>query len=169
MSYYKTRKAAWTAMILMDHLQLHGVIQFTPLADGSVRFYAKGLWSILSWNGQKLVLTPCVVVKKAPKPVDVRIPTTADMFEQRGDKWNAHNIQHDAWNPDSHIRTNAFGDLCQKPTVEGYDEYGVLNHDRKAHQRLVRLQERKEPVDTSARRFANIRDQFRKGTLRLPK
>lgn len=166
MRYYKTRKAAWTAMILMDHLKhVHGVVQLTPLPDGSVRFYVKGLWSILSWNGQKLVLTPCVIQKQAQEKPEVRIPTSSDIFEQRGDKWNAYNIQHDAWNPDSHIRTNAFGDICQKPTVEGYDHYGVLQHDRKAYQRLVRIQERKEPVDTSARRFANIRDQYRKGTL----
>lgn len=168
MSYYKTRKAAWVAMILMDHLKLHGVIQLTPLSDGSVRFYAKGVWSVLGWDGTKMTLTPLVKLKQAQKQPEARIVTSADMFEQRGDKWNAHNIQHDAWNPDSHIRTNAFGDICQKPTVEGYDGYGVLTHDRNAHRRLA-LAETRAAVRSDggeARRFANIRQQFASGKLR---
>lgn len=168
--YYKNRKAAWTAMILMDHLKgIHGVIQLTPLRDGSVKFYAKGLWSVLSWNGSKMTLSPCVSLRQASKPIEGRIVTSSQQFEQRGDRWNACNVQHDTWNPDSHIRTNAFGDICQKPTLEGYDHYGVLNHDRKAHAKLARIEAREavaQADEGKARRFANIRQQFASGKLR---
>jgi len=164
---FVNRKAAWTALILIDHLNLHGVVQYIPLKDGRVKFYAKGVWAVLGWNGQKLTVTPCVRVKQAPKQDEVRIPGSAQQFEQRGDKWNACNVQHDTWNPDSHIRQNAFGDLCQKPTLEGFDDYGVLNHDRKVHRRLALAQAREaKPMDPEARRFANIRQQFASGKLR---
>jgi hypothetical protein len=163
--YYKSRKAAWTAAIIMQHLKTRGVLQFKPNSDGSVKFFYGGMWTTMLWNGSALVLEPMLIIKpkRGPK-VHAPIVTSSQQFEQRGDKWNARNEQHNA---DRELRPNptqnAFGDLCQKPTVDGYEDWGPLGYSKKVHKRLVAVEKRMPGDLTADRKFAQMRMKYRAG------
>lgn len=161
--YYASRKAAHVAMIIMQHLKSRGVIQLTPNRDGSVKFFYHKMWATMSWDGKDIKAVPMLTIRSQKRVRDeVRLPGNAQAFEQAGNAWNHPNPQHDADNPDRKSRRNAFGELCQKPTVEGYEGWGPLGYNRKAHERLARLEKRTEP-DNAARKLAQVRMAYRSG------
>ncbi len=149
-------------MILIASLKKQGIIQFSPNRDGSVKFFYKRLWSTIMWDGKQVRLVPLLVVRSTKaEPDPVPVAGSAQQFAASGNAWNTPNPQHNAVNPERLFRTNAFGDVCQKPHVCGYDDWGPLNYDREAHKKLVRVEKsaRGEGV-AQARRLANIRRAF---------
>lgn len=164
---FATRQAAWKAMLLRDHLRVHGVIQIKGQIDGSLRFYYRGFWSTIDIAHGAIQVTPMLI--QTPKPVQrqVLVPGNAQAFDQRGDTWAGHNPQHDAHDHNRTVRRNAFGDICQKPTVEGYDEWAPSDwqtQGRKQAAKQAQMQAQIEkPTRDAARRLAVARMQFRKG------
>lgn len=169
---FHNRKAAWTALILMQNAAHAGATSISPNPDGSIRAKMSGAWWDISVRGKNSIsVTRCLVSKVAPvqRQVEARIPTSTQQFAQRGDEWNARNYQHDAYREmPANPKQNAFGDLCQKPTIQGYSEadehsYAWSRRRRKA-QRRVR-EEIGTPDDGSSRRFHNTRLAFQRGDL----
>lgn len=168
---FHTRKAAWTAMILSQVLHDARIFNIRPQPDGSVIFFKLGVWSRytpeaveplpIQSQGQNLVQD------QAREP---RMVTSPLVFEQRGDKWNARNAQHSADRPlPRHPRRDAFGELCQKPTIEGFDEGWGVNRDavRSKARNLMRVR-REKPMDAPAgasRRLFVAQKAYREGKL----
>jgi hypothetical protein len=158
---FATRKSAWIAMMVRAHLANLGITapKFAP--DGSATFTKHGaVWT---------VKPDLSVVRREPEPrpepEPYLIPGSAQQFAASGDEWNAHNPQHDAYRPfGQRVMQNAFGDLCDKPTVEGYDQPYVRTHDRDAALARVRAEEARAAVSpVQARLLCNARVAYRKG------
>ncbi len=163
---FESRKAAWCAMIIRDHLNAQGLARHTLHVDGTATFRKHGaVWYVQASQSEGLTVRNIKTWKpKAPTP-EVLIVGSAQQFAMSGDEWNAHNPQHDAWRPlGQRVRMNAFGDICHKPTIEGFDQPYVKGHDQAAALARVLREEQKSPESlVQGRLLCNARVAYRKG------
>lgn len=126
---FASRWAAWTAAFLVDHARAHGAVKVLPNIDGSVVVHKLGARYKLSLTKGTL-RADLIYDRPKPKPkAEISIPGSADLFAGRGDQWNAQNAWHDAYKHAGSVRTDPDGTRTlreDKPTVEGYDQYGPL-------------------------------------------
>ena len=125
MPKFVNNRARWNAWLLSEHLKSKGITKFEPQPNGSLKFRKLGATYVLS-------VGPSICIEPEPRPEPRPEPdydTSASQFEAAGNAWNARNEQHDAYRPWGHKpRANAFGDISNHPTVEGYDQWGPLGY-----------------------------------------
>jgi len=172
---FQSDKAAWIAMMLLNHLKNSAITRVQPQPDGSVLFRKFGAWMTLHMddNGNMdVVQVPVIKPVLTPDPrAEADIGTNAAQFDASGNNWNHRNDQHHASDPNGYVRRNAFGDVCHKPMVEGYDESDF-------HATMARMQARAQAqavvqaqgtkslmVSAEARRLCNARRAFRSGRV----
>lgn len=152
---FDSREAAWRAMVAIDLLTRAGATKIDIRQDGTARFNLMGARGKLDRN---LNLVP---VEK-PRYVlveEAKIKTTPELFAERGDMWNARNQQTSAYRPlGEHPKTNAFGDLCNKPTIEGYEGWDEPVYVKPKERPVLKLK-----LDPGPRKLCQARQAYREG------
>lgn len=159
---YASRMAAFHAMVVLDHIQNMGLSQVQMQRDGSVKFRHNGVPFHAEFVAGRFIATIITKQVQAPARVEAQIdPSPASVMI--ADALAKYNPQHHASDPHGRVRKNAFGDVCQKPMIEGYDDeaYATVLANRAARaQALARVRDQEQARkggSDAARRLCNVR------------
>lgn len=152
---FDTREAAWRAMVAIDLLTRAGATKIDIRQDGTARFTLMGVRGRLGYD---------LSLKPIEKPVTVhhveaKIKTSPQIFAEAGDVWNHRNQQNSTWKPlREHPVRNAFGELCMKPTIEGYEGWDEPRYVKPKERPVLKLK-----LDPAPRKLCQARQAYREG------
>lgn len=163
---FKSKFAAYRAMTLSAILsEIYPDANQIFLDNGDIR--VKRVTVRLNPKGKVVLLEKHVHARALDEAI---ISSNADQFESRGQKWNARNEQVTTFSH-IHIRTDPDGTRIlpddQKPTVDGYDDWGIVELPPRVADPVPAVDERKAQLYARINRNLTIIHAARGRTVRV--
>ena len=163
---FKSKFAAYRAMVLSDILsQIYPDANQIFLDNGDIR--VKRVTVRLNPKGKLVLLEKKSYVRPLEEAV---ITSNAAQFAAKGDVWNARNEQVTAYSH-VHIRTDPDGTRIfpenEKPTVDGYDDWGVIPLPPRVADPVPAVDDRKAQLRARINRNLTIIHAARSRTVRV--